>query len=158
MGEGMRGSQSWKQMRFQLQPKSSSHDKSSSIRTKVCFHTQFNHLLSWVARCLGPWEPITTTSCNWLGCQATRHQTPLVVVVDAFFLAREDSGRMFDSSFPACAFFKGLACTYSFHSSGQDQSVHSGSVNWENCDWVFPDELRMSLFLDRFPYNAWTAT
>ena len=81
------------------------NNKSSSIGTKVCFHTQFNHLLSWVARCLGPWKPITTTSCNWLGWQATRHQTPLVVVVDTFFPAREDSGRMFDSSFPACTFF-----------------------------------------------------
>ena len=36
-------------------------------------------------------------------------------------------------------------------------SVHSGSVNRDNCDRVFPDELRVSSFPDRFPRCAWTA-
>ena len=30
--------------------------------------------------------------------------------------------------------------------------VHSGSVSWDDCDWVFPDELRVSSFPDRFPH------
>ena len=36
-------------------------------------------------------------------------------------------------------------------------SVHSGSVNWDDCGWEFPDELCVSLFPDRFPHYAWTA-
>ena len=36
-------------------------------------------------------------------------------------------------------------------------SVHSGSVSWDNCDWVFPDELHVSSIPDRFPYYACTA-
>ena len=47
-----------------------------------------------------------------------------------FFLVCEDFGRMFDNSFPACAFFFlfffckcRLAHTHLFHSLGQDQST-----------------------------------
>ena len=45
-----------------------------------------------------------------------------------FFLTYEDLGRMFDHSFPVCAFFSfflkwRLAHTHKFHSSGQDQST-----------------------------------
>ena len=36
-------------------------------------------------------------------------------------------------------------------------SVHSGSASRDDCDRVFPDELRVSSFPDRFPHNAWTA-
>ena len=40
-------------------------------------------------------------------------------------------------------------------------SVHSGSVSWDDCDRVFPDELRLSSFPDRFPHfarkAAWSA-
>ena len=35
--------------------------------------------------------------------------------------------------------------------------VHSGSVSWDDCNRVFPDELRVSSFPDRFPHSAWTA-
>ena len=34
--------------------------------------------------------------------------------------------------------------------------VHSGSASWDDCYRVFPDELRVSSFLDRFPHYAWT--
>ena len=34
-------------------------------------------------------------------------------------------------------------------------SVHSGSVSWDDCEWMFPDQLRASSFLDRFPHYAW---
>ena len=36
-------------------------------------------------------------------------------------------------------------------------SVHSGSASWDDCDRVFPDELRVSSFPERFPHSAWTA-
>ena len=29
--------------------------------------------------------------------------------------------------------------------------VHSGWASWDDCDWVFPDELRVSSFPDRVP-------
>ena len=32
--------------------------------------------------------------------------------------------------------------------------VHSGSASWDDCDRMFPDELRESLFSDRFPRYA----
>ena len=38
----------------------------------------------------------------------------------------------------------------------RSESVHSGSASWDDCGWVFPDKLHMSLFPDRFPYYAWT--
>ena len=36
-------------------------------------------------------------------------------------------------------------------------SVHSGSASCDDCDRVFPDELRVSSFPDRFPHYAQTA-
>ena len=36
-------------------------------------------------------------------------------------------------------------------------SVHSGSASWDDCGRVFPDELRVSSFSDRFPHYVWTA-
>ena len=36
-------------------------------------------------------------------------------------------------------------------------SVHSGSASWDDCGWMFPDKLGVSLFPDRFPHYAWTA-
>ena len=36
-------------------------------------------------------------------------------------------------------------------------SVNSGSVSWDNCGRKFPDKLRVSLFLERFPHYACTA-
>ena len=38
------------------------------------------------------------------------------------------------------------------------ESVHSGSASQEDCDHMFPDELNVSSFPDRFPHHAWTAT
>ena len=36
-------------------------------------------------------------------------------------------------------------------------SVHSGSASWNHFGRLFPDELRVSSFPDRFPHYAWTA-
>ena len=73
-----------------------------------------------------------------------------------FFLACEDFGRMFDNLFPACAFLFVLLMDFSSRTLSsllRPRSVHRGSA----CDRMFPDELRASSFLDRFPHYAWTA-
>ena len=33
-------------------------------------------------------------------------------------------------------------------------SVHSGSVSWDDCGWMFPDKLCVSSFLHGFPHYA----
>ena len=64
---------------------------------------------------------------------------------------------MFNYSFPACTssiFLSGGSHTHtnSLHSlSCMPGSVHSGSANWDDCGWVFPDELQLNSFPDRFP-------
>ena len=74
-----------------------------------------------------------------------------------FFLACEDFGRMFDHSFPACAFFFGVEVEISsrtlipLFTSG---SVHSGSASWDDHGRMFQDKLRVSSFPDRFPHHA----
>ena len=35
--------------------------------------------------------------------------------------------------------------------------VHSSSASWDDCDRVFPDELCVSSFPNRFHHDAWTA-
>ena len=37
-------------------------------------------------------------------------------------------------------------------------SVRYGSAHLDDCDRVFPDELHVSSFLERFPHYAWTVT
>ena len=37
-------------------------------------------------------------------------------------------------------------------------SVHRGSASWDDCGRLFPDELRVSAFSDRFPRYAWAST
>ena len=69
-------------------------------------------------------------------------------------------GRMFDNSFPACAFFFFFKVEISSRTlipPFKPGSVHSGSASREDCDWVFPDELCVSLFPERFPHYVWTA-
>ena len=75
-----------------------------------------------------------------------------------FFLVCEDFGRMFAHSFPTCLLLflmEVSPCT--LISLFRPGSLHSGSVSWDNCDSVSPDELRVSLFPGRFPHYAWTA-
>ena len=76
------------------------------------------------------------------------------------FLACKDFGRMFSHSFPACAllfFFVVVEISSrTLISLLRPGSVHSGSVSWDDCGRVFPDELRVSSFSDMFPYHART--
>ena len=74
-----------------------------------------------------------------------------------FFLMCEDFGRMFNSSFPACVFFFFFKVEISSRTLIPlfwPESVQSGSTNWDDCDWVFPDSLCVSSFPDRFPHYA----
>ena len=75
-----------------------------------------------------------------------------------FFLASEDFGRMCNL-FPTSAFFfffkvEIRSCT--LIPLLRPGSVHSGLASWEDCGWVFPDELHVSSFHDRFPHYACT--
>ena len=77
-----------------------------------------------------------------------------------FFFACKDFGRMYDKSFPACAFFFFFKVEISSRKLIPlfgPGSVHSGSADWDHCDRVCPDVPRMSSFPDRFPHSAWTA-
>ena len=75
-----------------------------------------------------------------------------------FFLACEDLGSMFDNSLPACAFFFNVEISSrTLISLFRPGSVHSGSASSDDCDRVFPDELRESSFRYRFLNSAWTA-
>ena len=66
----------------------------------------------------------------------------------AFFLASEDFGRMFDYSFPACAFFEMEISSRTLIPLFRPESVDRRS---------FPDKLCVSSFPDRFPHYARTA-
>ena len=81
----------------------------------------------------------------------------VMVVVVAFFLACKDFGRMFDHSFPVCAFKK----KFSVESSSctliplcMPGSVHSVWASQDNCGRMFPDKVRVSSFPDMFPHHA----
>ena len=93
---------------------------------------------------------------------STKFYTVMVVVVEvAFFLACKDFGRTFNPSFPIC----GVWLLFFMEISSRTQipffmpgSVHSGSMSWDDCGQMFLDKLHISLFLDRCPNYAWTAT
>ena len=62
---------------------------------------------------------------------------------------------MFDHSFPTWAFlFKVEISSCALIQLFGPGSVHSGSPSWVDCDRVFPDELRVSSFPDRFPHSS----
>ena len=77
-----------------------------------------------------------------------------------FLLACEDLGRMFDNSFPSFDFFfffKVEIRSRTLIPLFRPGSVHSGSASLDDRGRVFPDELRVSSFPDRFPYSACSA-
>ena len=60
-----------------------------------------------------------------------------------------------DNSFPACAcFFKVEIRSHTVIPLFRPGSVHSGSASWDKCGRVFPDELRVSSFSDRFQRHS----
>ena len=100
--------------------------------------------------------------CNASDKSGLFHQTQLVLVLVAFFLICKDLGRLFNHSFPYCPFFFffflkwRFAHAHLFHSLGQNQST-SVAQQAETTGRLFPDKLRVNLFLDRFPHYVWTA-
>ena len=74
---------------------------------------------------------------------------------DGFFLACQDFGRMFDNFF--IYFFRGDQLERTLFPLFRPESVHGGSVSYDDCEGVFPDELSLSSFPDRFPHYAWIA-
>ena len=60
-----------------------------------------------------------------------------------------------DNSFPACTFFfKVEIRSHTVIPLFRPGSVHSGSASWDKCGRVFPDELRVSSFPDRFQRHS----
>ena len=98
------------------------------------------------------------------------------MVVVAFSSRARIWGECSDNSFPACAFFffsssffvLVLFCFFVFFvvvflveiifrtliRLFTPGLVHSGSASWDDCKRVFPDELRVSSFPDRFRHYA----
>ena len=105
----------------------------------------------------------TKYHCYWRFCSVCAwHQKYCCDGGCGFILACKDFGRMFDPSCPACSFFfssffKVEISWLSLIPLFMPGSVHSGLTSWDDCGWMFPDKLHVSLFLDRFPHNAWTA-
>ena len=106
------------------------------------------------------WTATTTATLKqwWLHCFVSKIRTP-EFQNGGFFLACEDFGRRFDYQFPACDFvrFKVEISSCTLIPLFRPGSAHSGSASWDDCDRVFPDELRVISFPDRFPHYAWTA-
>ena len=69
---------------------------------------------------------------------------------------------MLENSFPACAFFFFFFLKVEISSRTliplfRPGSFHSGSASSDDCDRLFPEELRVSSFPDGLPHYAWTA-
>ena len=65
------------------------------------------------------------------------------------FLLTQGFWEKVDKSIPTCTFF--FFCKVEISSCTPvtlfwPGSVHSGSASWDDCGWVFPDELHLSLF------------
>ena len=58
---------------------------------------------------------------------------------------------------PAIFFFKVRISSRTQFPLFRPVSVHSGSASLDDCCEMFPDELRVSSFPDKFPHYAWTA-
>ena len=146
-----------------------------SPRTQWCWY-RFRHLssigvgrrvtLSTITTCNWTQWSIRTGASSWvtLPIKPIRNVTGPIKYIRSgagggFFLVCEDLGRMFDSSFPACTFF---ALFFFFFKAeinlrkliphSRPGSANSSSASWDDCDWVFPDELCVSSFPDRFPH------
>ena len=122
------------------------------------------HFLPWTAsgRALMWNEPWTQPGLEmwgqvgWLPCLSSQHgwwngktnkqiKTLCTCLVPAdtcyggvFYLACKDLGRMFDYSFPACAFFffKVEISLRTLIPLFRPESVHNGSASWNNCGWI----------------------
>ena len=94
------------------------------------------------------------------GVQIPEWQAVVVVVVVAFSARAILLGECSTVHSPPAFFFFFFKVDISLHKLiplFRPGSVHSGSASRDDCDRVFPYELRVSSFPERFPYCAWTA-
>ena len=121
--------------------------------------------LKWSAQLMrtgGKWVTLSFWFLTYMGggggsCIFLFAASPVTKGSDGFFLTCQDFGRMFNNSFPACAFFflKVEISSRTLIPLIRPGSVHSGSASWDDCDSVFSDELHVSSFPDRFQHYAW---
>ena len=78
----------------------------------------------------------------------------LLAAAAGFSLMCQEFGRMFNNSFPAYIFF---FFKWRLARAHYSTLFHSGSASWNDCDKVFPNELDVSLFPERFQHYAWIA-
>ena len=108
------------------------------------------------------WQYVQACENGWKRCLLTQYSVNLRNANSSsccwLFLAFEDLGRISDNWFPACAFCCCCCCCcclFEVEISSRilipifmPGSVYNGSASWDNCDRVFPDELRISSFPD----------
>ena len=85
--------------------------------------------------------------------QQSPDQVMMVVVVLAFSSLARILGECSTIQSPPAFFkffFKVEISSHTLSPLFRPESVHSGSASWEDCGKVFPDELRVNLFPDRF--------
>ena len=103
------------------------------------------------------WEALNTY-CKFFFLWAQPQSSFRLFSCGGFFLVCKNLGGMFSNSFPACTFFFKVEISLrTLIPLFMPGSVHSGSASWDDCDWVFPDELHVSSFSLQFPYYARTA-
>ena len=76
-----------------------------------------------------------------------------------FFLACQDLGECSTIYSQPVLFFSSFLVEISSHTLiplFRPGSVHSDSASWDDCDRVFPNNLCVSSFPDRFSHYAWT--
>ena len=103
-------------------------------------------------------------SIRWARCRGRFKELKLeakkkkkVVVVTFSSLARIFGECSIIHSLPALFFFKVEISSHALFPLFMWGSVHSGSVSWDDCGWMFHDKLHVSLFPDRFPRYACSA-
>ena len=86
----------------------------------------------------GLWETLSATALT---------EETFMTIGGGFFLTCKYFVRMFDHSIPVCAFFFFLTeiSLRTLITLFRPGSVHNGSGSWDDCGWVFSDELRVSV-------------
>ena len=93
-----------------------------------------------------------TTKLGWFSCLPS-----IRVVLVAFCSLPRIWGEYSTLHSPPALFFNWRFSSRTLIPLFMPGSVHSGSASWDDCGWVFPDELLVSSFLHGFPHYAWIA-
>ena len=125
-----------------------------------CMNEWMEETLYWMDACLwilffNPWKTRQDLEvmCDPLAFWSLTVPLWRQFSIYGFFLACKDFGGRFDDSLPTLFFcfvkkkyVQVVISSLTPISLSKPGSVHSGSASWDNCGWVFPDELRVSLF------------